>query len=493
MLREHDHALRYGSMGLDFLVTAGSICLAALLRDYVIGPYIAPGLIRGSISWAALMPLLLVMPLLMVFILRAQSQYDSLRTARLRDALPPILIAVLATAATGMILGFVFDSGGSNRVGVSRLVLVLFSMVAFLALTGKHLIVRYLLQRIRKVGYNWRTLALVGKSSEIEELCGLIAASPHWGFRVVAAYATDRISPEVPSELLRPREVHALTTVENAGDLIQFLRTAPVDEVIQLSHDQPMVTHAELFEACEEMGIRTRLTVNFFRNAIARPRLDHFESLPLVTWSPAPDGSVALLVKQLFDRICSLILLVLCSPLLLTTALVIKITSSSWRDPILFGQTRSGLNGRLFTMWKFRTMVVNADALVDNLKSQNEMGGPVFKIKHDPRITPAGRWLRRLSLDELPQLYNVLIGDMSLVGPRPPLPREVALYDRWQRRRLSMKPGITCLWQVSGRNNLPFETWMKLDLEYIDNWSLWLDLKILFRTVYAVTTGHGAM
>jgi exopolysaccharide biosynthesis polyprenyl glycosylphosphotransferase len=241
------------------------------------------------------------------------------------------------------------------------------------------------------------------------------------------------------------------------------------------------------------MGVRTRLGVQFFRNAIAKPRMDYFESMPLVTWSPAPDATGALLVKHVFDRLAALVLLILFSPLLLLVAILIKVTSQSWRDPILFGQTRCGLNGRLFTMWKFRTMVVNADAMVAQLREKNEMGGPVFKIKHDPRVTPVGRWLRRLSLDELPQLYNVLIGDMSLVGPRPPLPREVAQYDRWQRRRLSMKPGITCLWQVSGRNNLPFETWMKLDLEYIDNWSLWLDIKILLRTIYAVTTGHGAM
>jgi exopolysaccharide biosynthesis polyprenyl glycosylphosphotransferase len=493
VLREHDHALRYASISLDLLVTVAALWTAALLRDHVIGPYLAPGIVRGQMDFGSMVPLFLALPPLLVFLLRAQGQYDSLRTARMRDALPPILIAVLSSAAAGMILGFILDSNNTNRAGVSRLVLILFSGVGFAALGAKHLLVRRFLHRIRMKGYNWRTLALVGKESDIQELTRQISASPHWGFRVVAVCPTDPSRDSSGTRENPPLWGADISLVSNTEELVQYLRTAPVDEVLQLSHDEPLSTHATLFEACEEMGIRTRLAVRFFRNAIAKPRLDHFDSLPLVTWSPAPDGSASLLMKQLFDRVVSLVLLVLCLPILFITAMLVKMTSASWRDPILFGQTRCGLNGRLFTMWKFRTMVVNADALVANLKNQNEMGGPVFKIKQDPRITPVGRWLRRLSIDELPQLYNVLIGDMSLVGPRPPLPREVALYDRWQRRRLSMKPGITCLWQVSGRNNLPFETWMKLDLEYIDNWSLWLDIKILFRTVYAVTTGHGAM
>lgn len=177
------------------------------------------------------------------------------------------------------------------------------------------------------------------------------------------------------------------------------------------------------------------------------------------------------------------------SPLMLVLSLFIKFTS---KGPILFRQERCGLNRRKFTMLKFRTMVEKADQMKDLLLKKNEMDGPVFKMTDDPRLTKVGAALRKFSLDELPQLFNVLRGEMSLVGPRPPLPKEVSQYDLWQRRKLSMKPGLTCLWQVNGRNNIDFEKWMKMDLEYIDNWSLWLDTKILFKTIPAVIQGTGA-
>jgi lipopolysaccharide/colanic/teichoic acid biosynthesis glycosyltransferase len=174
---------------------------------------------------------------------------------------------------------------------------------------------------------------------------------------------------------------------------------------------------------------------------------------------------------------------------MLPAAIVIKLTS---RGPVLFKQLRCGLNGRQFVMYKFRSMINNAEQLRFELAALNEMDGPVFKSSRDPRVTPFGRIIRRFSIDELPQIFNVLRGDMSLVGPRPPLPEEVARYERWQRRRLSMKPGMTCLWQISGRNEVSFEDWMKLDLSYIDNWSLLLDLKILLKTVPVVLMGRGA-
>jgi exopolysaccharide biosynthesis polyprenyl glycosylphosphotransferase len=195
-------------------------------------------------------------------------------------------------------------------------------------------------------------------------------------------------------------------------------------------------------------------------------------------------------LKRAVDFLGSAALLILISPALLVTAILIKLSS---HGPVLFKQNRLGLNKRHFSIYKFRTMVVDAEKRMSEIAHLNEVSGPVFKIKHDPRITPVGRFLRKTSIDELPQLFNVLKGDMSLVGPRPlPVRDYEGFSEDWQRRRFSVKPGITCLWQVAGRSSIPFEHWMELDLQYIDKWSLWLDFKILLRTIPAVLRGSGA-
>jgi exopolysaccharide biosynthesis polyprenyl glycosylphosphotransferase len=218
--------------------------------------------------------------------------------------------------------------------------------------------------------------------------------------------------------------------------------------------------------------------------------LHEFDGFPLLSFSTTPTNEALMFVRRILDVILASFILVVFGPLvMLPAAILIRLTSSG---PILFKQTRCGLNGRQFVMHKFRSMVNNAEQLRVELEGLNEMDGPVFKSSRDPRITTVGKIIRRFSIDELPQIFNVLRGDMSLVGPRPPLPAEVARYERWQRRRLSMKPGMTCLWQISGRNEVSFDDWMKLDLTYIDNWSLMLDLKILLKTVPVVLLGRGA-
>jgi exopolysaccharide biosynthesis polyprenyl glycosylphosphotransferase len=210
--------------------------------------------------------------------------------------------------------------------------------------------------------------------------------------------------------------------------------------------------------------------------------------LPFMSLSSIPHKNADLIIKAVIDYFVAGFSLIILSPLLILIAITIKLTS---KGPILFTQIRSGLNGRQFTLYKFRTMVSNAEELKEQLKVINEMDGPVFKITNDPRVTPVGHFLRRTSLDELPQLFNIIKGEMSLVGPRPPLPSEVQEYQLWQRRKLSMKPGLTCIWQVSGRNNVSFKEWMTMDLEYIDKWSLFLDFKLLVLTVKEVTHGGG--
>jgi exopolysaccharide biosynthesis polyprenyl glycosylphosphotransferase len=222
---------------------------------------------------------------------------------------------------------------------------------------------------------------------------------------------------------------------------------------------------------------------------IAKARLTQLEDVPLLTFETVVAKEGQLFVKRIIDFVVSAVLLVLLAPVFIIVALAIKFNS---KGPVLYRQTRVGLNGRKFTLYKFRTMFEGAEEKLTELEKLNEMGGPVFKMKKDPRITRLGRYLRKFSIDEFPQLFNVLVGHMSLVGPRPPIPEEVVQYEPWQRRRLSMRPGLTCIWQVSGRNKIDFDDWMKLDLKYLDNWSLWLDFTIIMKTIPVVFFGIGA-
>ena len=239
----------------------------------------------------------------------------------------------------------------------------------------------------------------------------------------------------------------------------------------------------------KEQGIRTRVAVDLFPAKVSNVSMEFLENVPVITFSATPDHAFSLFIKRAMDVILTVLLLALLTPLMIVVGLLVKMTS---KGPMIYRQIRCGLYGRKFVLYKFRSMNQGAEDVLWEIRHLNEMDGPVFKMRNDPRVTPFGRFLRKSSIDELPQLWNVVKGDMSLVGPRAPLPEEVREYTRWQRRRLSVKPGITCLWQVSGRNEIDFHEWMKLDLQYIDNWSLLLDVKILLRTFPVVLLGRGA-
>jgi exopolysaccharide biosynthesis polyprenyl glycosylphosphotransferase len=276
----------------------------------------------------------------------------------------------------------------------------------------------------------------------------------------------------------------------DVADLEQLLRAIPVSEVYlastSLEHAEPLQGAVKV---CERLGVPFALPVNFLRLDRARPLDSHGVGDGYVHYQSGAFKPTPMALKRVFDIAVSGAALWVLMPLLLGVAALVKLTS---RGPVLFRQKRVGLHGKPFSMLKFRTMVENAEALKASLATQNEMDGPVFKMKRDPRITPIGRFLRKFSIDELPQLLNVLRGDMSVVGPRPPVPSEVAKYEGWQRRRLSVRPGLTCVWQVSGRNEISFEQWMYMDLQYIDHWSFSSDLALIFRTVPVVLLGRGA-
>jgi exopolysaccharide biosynthesis polyprenyl glycosylphosphotransferase len=281
------------------------------------------------------------------------------------------------------------------------------------------------------------------------------------------------------------------------------LNETSIDELVDLLHKHSAngvilsATHTffgqieKAIQVCELEGVEAWLLADFFKTKLSQTSVDDFYGRPMLVFRSTPEESWQAVVKQVFDFVAAFVLLLFLTPLFLAVTILIKLTSPG---PVLFRQERSGLNGQPFTMLKFRSMVSDAEQLKQELAALNEMDGPVFKISSDPRITSVGRLLRRYSIDELPQLINVLRGEMSLVGPRPLPVDEVQRFDDLaHRRRLSVKPGLTCLWQVSGRNNVKdFRDWVRLDLEYIDNWSLWLDFKILLRTIPVVLLGTGA-
>jgi exopolysaccharide biosynthesis polyprenyl glycosylphosphotransferase len=352
---------------------------------------------------------------------------------------------------------------------LSRAVVIIFSALSVIALLVKDRSFQAYLRHRARRGKEVTEIILVGSEQRNAEFAALLDEHPEWSLRVAARLDT---------------------TADLLSELPAMLHRYPVGCVIfnvsQTAFDQ--IEKAIL--ACEVEGVEAWLVADFVRTSIARATVDDFYGKPLLIFRTTPEISWQLVCKRLIDIVGSALGLLILGPLvMLPTAIIIKLTSPG---PILFKQKRSGHHGRLFTMYKFRSMISNAEMLQSELEIFNEMHGPAFKMEDDPRITPFGRFLRRSSIDELPQLWNVLVGDMSLVGPRPPIPTEVDHYDPWHRRRLSMKPGITCIWQTSGRNRIGFEQWMQLDMQYIDNWSLWLDLKILARTIPVVLSGLGA-
>jgi len=271
-------------------------------------------------------------------------------------------------------------------------------------------------------------------------------------------------------------------------DLPIILQQHVIDEVIFAVPSESLARLEEYFLLCDEEGVRTRVAVDFFPHVNSTVSLDRFGATPLLTFSAAPYDEIRLWVKRMVDLVLAAAGLVVLAPFMLIIAILIRLTSPG---PAIFRQVRCGLNGRRFVFYKFRSMCENAEELKETVAHLSTRQ-TAFKIPDDPRLTPIGRYLRKFSIDEWPQLWNVLRGDMSMVGPRPAVPSEVDQYQRWQRRRLRMRPGLTCLWAVSGRDQVDFETWMKMDMQYIDNWSLALDWKILVRTIPRVLAGRGA-
>lgn len=398
--------------------------------------------------------------------------YDRLDAAHPRVVLRDSIKQTIFGTAALVLLQYVL------RLDVSRAFMGLLALYSWVLMCLFRFNAGRVIGWIRKEFGAPHYVLVVGTGERAQRLGDSLLRSAAYGIRFVGFL--EQGEPAAPRLLDYP--VYPLSA------LPRLLERHVIDEIIFAVDSARLHELEDVMLMCDEDGVRTRVAVDFFPHVNSEVYLDRLEHLPLLTFSAAPHDEILLLLKRSTDVVLATVSLVALAPLMLLVMALIKATSPG---PAIFRQIRCGLNGRRFMFYKFRSMVENAEELKEGLQHLNKKE-IAFKIPNDPRLTGIGRWLRRFSIDEWPQLWNVLKGDMSLVGPRPAVPEEVERYKRWQRRRLRMRPGLTCLWALEGRDHIDFETWMRKDMEYIDNWSLGLDWKIMLRTIPRVLSGRGA-
>jgi exopolysaccharide biosynthesis polyprenyl glycosylphosphotransferase len=478
MLRQQNGLLQAFHQTIDFLIIA--MCFYGAYHTKMAFPNGLGGLTSGY-NYNFILLIALVSYHLSLRLFGVYTQYRKLTIRQ-------VVFRVFKGVMTGT-AGIIFLCYMMHVEAVSRLLIGIFSVYSFIGLALFKVSLYKMLARGRYKNFNTRHILVIGSRQRALDFMKVVLRRRETGYRITGCLETcDQ------KELVGNRVLSHVKIIGTLNNFKEILKQNTIDEVVfgiplkKIENVHEYIYYAEL------MGKNVRVLPDFQINKIqyfpqtATAEIEDFLGMTTLALSSVPKNTNGLLLKAFIDYAGAGIGVVLLSPVFLLIALVIKCTS---KGPVLFSQERSGLNGRHFSVHKFRTMVVNAEELKATLMDVNEVDGPVFKIKKDPRITGIGAFLRKTSLDELPQLFNVLKGEMSLVGPRPPLPAEVEQYKLWQRRRLSMKPGLTCIWQVSGRNDVSFEQWMNMDLEYIDNWSFGLDVKLLLLTVKEVTVGGG--
>jgi exopolysaccharide biosynthesis polyprenyl glycosylphosphotransferase len=401
--------------------------------------------------------------------------YDRLDTGHPRLILRDTFIQCVYSLVAIILLEY------SLRLDISRPFLALFFSYSFILLLTFRLTAGRIVGLIRREFTVPHYVLVVGTGERAVRIAERLESSTEYGVRLRGFLD---IGTEHPASISL-RSTYPVHTLEG---LPALLCNHVIDEIVFAVESEKLAMLEEVFLLCDEQGVRTRVAVDFFPHVNSTLSLERLGETPLLTFSAAPYDEIRLLLKRVTDIVIAAAGLLVLAPLMAAIALMVRLSSPG---PVIFRQIRCGLNGRRFVFYKFRSMVENAEELKPSVAhlSTKELA---FKIPDDPRLTSIGRWLRKFSVDEWPQLWNVLLGDMSLVGPRPAIPSEVDRYQSWQRRRLRMRPGLTCLWAVCGRDELDFETWMRMDMQYIDTWSLALDWKILLRTIPRVLTGRGA-
>ena len=464
----------------DLLITAAAFYLAYLLKRYLL-----PEGLRGLLMEPNYGELLMMILVIWYFSLSYYGVYGSFRPKALQavmwQCVKAVSIGMLALFMTLYVL---------KIENISRILLGQFYLLNLILLFAGKAVTHGILRRYRSQGYNFRNMLIIGTGHSAREVMAAVAEETWAGYKIMGCLDSSKSN-------IGMKIAEGVRVIGTYDDLEQILFKEPVDELVFATDLKQIPDVIKYVELADEMGITVRVLPQWnIRRMGINPRIgslkyENFLGVPTLGIVSTPENRGEMVFKTILDYTVAVVGIVLTAPLWILAAVGIKLVSP--RGPVLYKQTRVGQNGREFILYKFRTMVPDADRCLKQVAARNECDGPVFKIKKDPRVLPViGPLLRKPGLDELPQLINVLKGELSIVGPRPPLPREVECYQYWQRRRLSMKPGITCFWQVQPkRNEISFEDWMKLDLAYIDNWSLWLDCKIMVRTAWVMLIGAG--
>lgn len=418
------------------------------------------------------------------FSLTICNAYQSFRLKYIPDTLFTIIhSAVIATVLSCIVFYlYGFKTHDPNAIPLSYSIVLIYPAMCVFALIMSRILLIAVFRLVRRFGYNQRQIIIVGTGPRAIKHYRKIINNPEWGFHIIGFVALEK------NDILE-EELSRYSIIGTCDEMDKILDEYPVDDVFFVVPRKWIDQVEPAVMACDIVGATVHFAIDLFSIKVSKSNLSYFHGLPVLSLNATSTNYSTLALKRILDVIVSGSVIILFFPFGIVFAILIKLLS---RGPVFFVQKRNTLNGRVFNMLKFRTMVQNAEELKEGLMSENDQDGPVFKMKTDPRITKFGKFLRKYSIDEMPQFINVFTGNMSLVGPRPPIPKEVRQYEPWQRRRLSMRPGITCIWQVSGRNDIEFSQWMEMDLYYIDHWSLFLDLKILLRTIPSVLLARGS-
>ncbi|NQT33533.1 MAG: sugar transferase [Candidatus Omnitrophica bacterium] len=481
MLKEKEKVLKQATLILDAAMIVLAFFAAYYLRArfhvfYKLDLIPSAQVVKETASLREYLSVMFAWVPLWVLMLSLNGMYSSFRTRSFLDTIWVIIKSAVLSALSFAALAFVFKIGF-----VSRVFFVMFTVLATLSLFAEKWIAIAISRNIRKRGSNFRRLLIVGTGPRAGRFIEILGSKPEWGYKIVGLIDDE--------ESRIGKEFFGIKVIGMLKDMPRILSEKVVDEVIFIVPRMWLDRLQESIAVCELLGIQTSVASDLFNLKIAKAHQSELEGFPLLVFETTFGREWQLFIKRVLDIVVSSFGIIILAPFLAVIAILVKWTSPG---PVLFKQKRETLNGRIFTLYKFRSMHKDAKERLSEVMALNEMTGPVFKAKDDPRITPFGKFLRKTSIDEFPQLFNILVGQMSLVGPRPPIPYEVTKYELWQRRRLSMRSGLTCLWQISGRSRVGFEEWMELDMEYIDSWSLWLDFKILVRTVPVVLFWKGA-